>query len=144
MANCTGNWKPFDDHCYLFVEDQDKKWIAAEAHCVGEKGHLASITSVSIRDYVKSNYETNAPRWMGAKRLKMEVSWTWVDGSPWEYEDWDWSGPSGEDKAGGNCAWLSKSDGFKHRSCDDTALFICSNKLCQPQTTTTGKILFIL
>ena len=88
-----------------------------------------------------AKYEKNAPHWIGAKRLEGETRWRWVDGSPWDYEGWGRKGPSGADKAGGNCAWLSKFEGFEHRNCDEVEGFICNKKLCSPPTT--GKTIFL-
>ena len=142
MASCNGiksNWKLFENHCYLFLGDQARTWRRAEELCVGGRGHLASITSHTIRGYVTSEYKVNAPLWIGARRLEGEVSWSWADVSPWIYESWGPEGGSGPDKDGGNCASLSKSEGFEHRSCAEGRGFICSQKICQPTTTTTGE-----
>jgi len=129
LASCPNSWKTLEDHCYLFVEDQDLTWDAAEAQCMEEGGHLASITSESIKDAVKDQMMKSV--WTGAKRLPGK-EWTWADGSVWSYEAWGQGEPkpSTESTPGGNCGKLDKIDDMEDRTCEGVARFVCTRSYC--------------
>ena len=117
------------------MEDQDLTWDAAETRCVEEGGHLASITSESIKDAVKDQIMKSV--WTGARRLEGEQKWSWADGSAWSYESWVEGAPKPltEKIPGGNCGQLDKIENMEDSSCEEEVRSVCSRKYCPSLST---------
>ncbi|CAG0903836.1 unnamed protein product, partial [Cyprideis torosa] len=110
--------------CYLFSTTTET-WTAAEDHCASlrEGVHLASIHSTSEMDYLISRNNrldtklcedsaesslhvhfapssteigTGNRYWVGGSDAATEGTWTWIDGSPFDFEDWYPNDPNGE------------------------------------------------
>ena len=72
-----------DHHC----------WQEADSKCLRQGGHLASVHSPEDLKGVGEavgDYETGV--WLGG-RLTRAGHWSWSDGSPWDYENWDTEDP---------------------------------------------------
>ena len=56
--NCSSGWEEMNGQCYYWSQ---KKlfWGAAEEKCRSLGGHLASVTSQDIHDYIEQNVRTN-------------------------------------------------------------------------------------
>ncbi|MDE5088931.1 MAG: C-type lectin domain-containing protein, partial [Trichodesmium sp. St16_bin2-tuft] len=48
---CSEGWEANGDHCYFFG-DEKKNWTAAEDFCRGEGGHLATVNTNAIKEFV--------------------------------------------------------------------------------------------
>ena len=99
--------------------DHLKTWDEAEAYCQGKGGHLASILSAQAKreadNLVSDTY------WVGGRKQNSGV-WTWVDGSPWGYGNWDYGyGTRGGDN---NCVQKSYQ-GWLDVSCTEKSHFMC-------------------
>merc|ERR1712107_675327 len=107
ISNTLLRIKEFGGHTYRFYHFMHLKWDNAEAFCVETGGHLASIHSEaehnflvdelieSVDDFIEGlNSELNKfmtsylGNWIGGQRHN-ETAWTWSDGTPWDYENWD-------------------------------------------------------
>ena len=59
----------------------------AEAHCVGLGGHLATVSSKAMAEYIDATFIRPAegecrPAWIGFTDRDNEGSWTWTGGAP--------------------------------------------------------------
>ena len=52
--NCSSGWEESDGQCY-FWSKKKLVWSAAEKKCRGMGGHLASVTSQDVHDYLHQN-----------------------------------------------------------------------------------------
>jgi len=134
-SGCGNDWEPYDDHCYYW-SNNTKTWDEAEAFCQEENGHLASITSNAINQYVVEGMNSRGLRntWMGGTDIDEEGTWKWRDGSPFIFTFWHSGEPNNQ---GGNqhCLnqWkhpLSIGQGIKwdDQRCSDSLTFLCSKK----------------
>jgi len=84
----------FDGFEY-FIDHTKRDWDDQEKAAVAWGGHLASIHSdeelafiLGIRQGRKRYY------FLGGKRKDVAGKWTWTDGTPWSYENWDEGEPN--------------------------------------------------
>ena len=49
------------------------------------RGHLASVTSEAIEEYIIENRRDISYLWLGGSDKEEEGVWKWSDGSPWEF-----------------------------------------------------------
>lgn len=89
-------------HYYEYAASEDVvSWIEANALAnsmswMGLDGHLATITSQSENDFIRSLLPSHpveyAGCWLGGLQLpgspEPAGGWTWVTGEPWVYENW--------------------------------------------------------
>ena len=87
-GNCPCAWPQFGTHCYRYFDHQTT-WSDAEATCVAEGGHLASIHSKDENDFIHqlSNC-TQQDLWIGSHDDDADRHWRWTDSSEWEFAAW--------------------------------------------------------
>ncbi|KAK6754704.1 hypothetical protein RB195_013596 [Necator americanus] len=89
-------WVTFDGNQYGFF-DHEASFDEAEEICVHYGGHLVSIHSQAENDFVHSmtypltSHSYNEMVWLGGRRASppFDNQWTWTDGSPFDYTNWD-------------------------------------------------------
>ena len=109
-----------------------KKMRDAEDFCVTRGGHLASIRSKE--DLVEiAEVGDRQLVWLGGERIDAE--WQWIDGRPWDFENWDASWNMVEHNClisnpySGNTWWSNRcTDGNGYK-------FICSSERVNATTT---------
>lgn len=89
----------YDGHYYKFF-DKALSWKDAEAYCVEQGGHLASVNSKGEQNFLV-NLTENEPVdniWIGGYRLQDDKdTWYWTDGSDFDYTNWDsWENYDGD------------------------------------------------
>ena len=103
-------------------------WNEAEAFCQQKNGHLASITSEAINQYVLEGMNSRgfSSSWVGGNDIDEEGTWTWTDGSPFEFTFW-YSGEPNNHGGGEDCIH-HRLGGYKwnDRPCSDSLTFLCS------------------
>ena len=83
-----GPWEPFRDLFYLWQENA-LSWNAAEELCVCCQGHLASVTSIQVQDFLAEKVtKSGSAIWIGASDEDAEGDWNWRDGSPVVFSQW--------------------------------------------------------
>ena len=93
-------WEQNGDNSYLW-STTNKNWADAEEFCVNEGGHLASVTSDAINEYVMEGMNIKGLNrlWIGGTDIHQEGVWQWTDNMPWEFTSWDQGEPN---NSGGN------------------------------------------
>ena len=108
---------------------EEKSWDDAEAHCVSQGGHLASVWSRTDIDEVlgliNSTWLTighGNSVWLGGLSTPEQKEWQWIDGSPWSLHSLI---PTNGEK--GECT-LCSIGGEVHgtESCGQKVPFVCS------------------
>lgn len=82
-AFCLPGWVSYSSmrKCFMFVA-HSQSWEAAETHCNGNSGHLASVTSFQELSFVQKLCATNASEcWVGGRWSNITVGegWKWSD-----------------------------------------------------------------
>lgn len=141
VAECPGKdldlgleaWEKLGDQCFLWSEKSaTKNWTEAEDFCRWQGGHLVSVTSKAINEYIvegKSQRKISS-LWVGGTDKEEEGVWTWTDCSSFQghkFTAWAHHQPSnGPDQ---DCVdhW-SKS--WNDVECSRKKAFLCTKKLC--------------
>ncbi|XP_041635861.1 type-2 ice-structuring protein-like [Cheilinus undulatus] len=89
---CPSGWHYRDGsgHCFYFVK-ATKTWDEAESYCRSKGGHLASVHTDDVSNFLKwlvdpYNKNNGASAWLGASDTVQVGSWRWTDGSAFKYE----------------------------------------------------------
>ncbi|EGD79030.1 C-type lectin [Salpingoeca rosetta] len=89
-------WERFGDSVYAFFKDHNRPFYRSLNNCV--QGFGASLPSVHSREEMQfiTNLTVGStnPIWLGAQRINN--TWTWIDGTPWDYENWIPTEPNNE------------------------------------------------
>ena len=89
---CPPNWPKFENNCYRLF-NVELTWAEANIRCQWQNGYLASILSEEENQFIVDHFVGDYYFWIGGSDLKVENSWTWTDGSPWNYTDWSTGQP---------------------------------------------------
>jgi len=96
---------------------------------VNEGGHLASITSDGIKEYVMEGMNIKGLNviWIGGTDIHQEGVWQWTDNMPWEFTSWNGGQP---DNWGGNedCLHWYAARGWNDAPCNNEYRFLCGKK----------------
>ena len=55
IVSCQPGWEREGDHCYFWSEER-KHWFDAEDTCISIGGHLTSLATWDINNYMMKNY----------------------------------------------------------------------------------------
>uniref|UniRef100_A0A914Y9Z5 C-type lectin domain-containing protein n=1 Tax=Panagrolaimus superbus TaxID=310955 RepID=A0A914Y9Z5_9BILA len=105
--------------------------MVAEISCIKLGGHLVSIHDAIIDALLAQeggnhfHESTISDLWIGLTGMTPTGNWTWMDGTPLDFEEWAIGEP--KNITGNNCAALSINDGFwRSESCFTTKPYICN------------------
>ena len=111
---------------YKLIKDK-KTWKDAEAHCMGEGGHLASVmTEAEEKDVIAVTLRTGV--WIGGNNYEKPRVFGWSDGTPWKRKGWNIH--QRESRDGAKCLALQlnirmlKMEWIE-KKCIDTRPFVC-------------------
>ena len=135
VESCQENWVENGDHCYYWSMTE-VNWTQAENHCRKGGGHLASVTSEAINEFILSELikRSNRMLWIGGTDKGEQGSWNWTDCSPWEFTYWQENQPSNHERQ--DCIRYSKTSKSTGKPkwndwyCDQKQKFVCTQKLC--------------
>uniref|UniRef100_A0A8B9LWB6 C-type lectin domain-containing protein n=1 Tax=Astyanax mexicanus TaxID=7994 RepID=A0A8B9LWB6_ASTMX len=100
LGDCEAGWRPYQDRCYYFSTEMSKTWQEAEAYCVSQSGHLASIPNQETTSFITATSDV----WIGLNDLEFS-DYLWSDGSALSHTNWGPGEPN--DHAGReNCVEL--------------------------------------
>ena len=85
QGKCSIGRTIFGANCYKLFS-QTLNWEAAEKHCQGEGGHLASVQSAEENNFLTGM--TTEMHWLGATDIAFEGDWVWQDGTARVFTDW--------------------------------------------------------
>merc|ERR1712013_330035 len=106
VTECEKYWEAFGDHCYFWAWEFGlwtsrlfafkRSWDQAELQCQDIYGHLASVTSDTIHQYVLEGMKRRNLDfvWLGGTDKDKEGTWKWTDRSPFEFTNWPWGEPN--------------------------------------------------
>jgi hypothetical protein len=121
------------DGNFVYVS-QNKYWSDARTYCRANYHDLASIHSASENAAV--NALCPGQCWIGGSDSAREDTWTWSDGSTWDYQNWHSDEP--------NDSWYGEdyleiySDGKWNDHADGQKPFVCSTTASPTATPATG------
>ncbi|ELT93099.1 hypothetical protein CAPTEDRAFT_117025, partial [Capitella teleta] len=77
-------------NCYM-INENVLSWEVARTHCMAFKGDLASITGPDDKAFIRelTMSSTSSVFWIGGNEINQSSGWTWSDGSPFSFLDWD-------------------------------------------------------
>ncbi|KAI8521387.1 hypothetical protein Bbelb_011410 [Branchiostoma belcheri] len=108
--SCPSGWilNPMFSSCYLFV-NEDETWDKAQSECSQRDATLTSVTSAEEQDFILGHCNTNVN--IGFNDKTTEGTFTWLDGLPTTFSNWEPGEPS---NAGGNedCAEIVHDTGL--------------------------------
>uniref|UniRef100_A0A914R875 C-type lectin domain-containing protein n=1 Tax=Panagrolaimus davidi TaxID=227884 RepID=A0A914R875_9BILA len=135
---CPSNdWVYFNEtnSCYYWTSSSD--WATAEAFCVSQNAHLASIHSSTEMDFLKFFYNGNI--WVGLRTnkgpIQLNTEWQWTDGSPLDYLPWKgyyYSMPN----MGKDYQCVYSQDGISNDNCSQVNTGMCKKPSSQTLSTT--------
>jgi hypothetical protein len=128
-SSCPSGWTQVGSKC-LRASTTTEKWSDAEAACVSQGGHLASVTSAADNSTLLGLTTGNNFYWLGYGDASVEGSWVWSDGAASSYTNW-----TGEPNGGSsqNCAMVAQADGaWSDEACSVKKVTVCEG----PQSTT--------
>uniref|UniRef100_A0A8B9RP03 C-type lectin domain-containing protein n=1 Tax=Astyanax mexicanus TaxID=7994 RepID=A0A8B9RP03_ASTMX len=116
--HCDEGYLLYGNYCYHFEAEMSKTWQEAEAYCVSQSGHLASIPNQETTSFITGDADrglltpsmtTSIPNgvslWMGGHDSVTEGDYLWSDGSALSHTNWGPGEPN--DHAGReNCVEL--------------------------------------
>merc|ERR1719367_65380 len=126
---CEAPWEEYDDHCYYY-STYKTNWNDAEEYCQRKGGHLASVNTKAIQDYLVNELKRRGLNgvWFGGNDIKEEGVWEWTDRTPWEFTNWGRSQP---DNARGNqdCFQYEAIWPWDDNECWNPRYFVCSKNI---------------
>ena len=86
-SDCNPGWTLHGttSTCYKYFKIGGIRWSEARAHCQMSGGDLASVPDKTTNDLL-TRLSSEERAWIGGR--KVEGSWTWSDGTPWQFESW--------------------------------------------------------
>ena len=118
-------------------------WPDAEDYCKKKSGHLASVTSNAINDYVVEGRNKRGINrlWIGGSDSEAEGTWRWADCSPWEFSLWKRGEPNGKWGAQ-NCLNYYDLDisRWDDQECKNPERFLCSQNICSDEDDTSSTV----
>ena len=109
---CEAGWTEHQSKCFRFFSER-LFWFDAEASCKSYGGDLASIPDASTNSFVMDLIMDPSSSWVLIGGIKVNESWTWVDGTPWEYTNWATGRPDDHLNVE-NCLNIYANDNFKN------------------------------
>ena len=114
-------WVDFGHAFKLHSGYTRKTWPEAEAECLKEGGHLASVESDKMNKEIQNISWKAGFIWLGGKSLP--GAWSWSDNSTWGYTNWEEGQGSNTEEL---CTMMYGADGtWATQPCSVHYSFIC-------------------
>ncbi|XP_072174209.1 macrophage mannose receptor 1-like [Diadema setosum] len=124
---CPEHWYHYENNCY-YINNTGITFDEAEQICVDYGGHLASIHSGGEMSFIELRLDKR-DYYIGLGDRDTEGVYTWTDGTPFDYRNWDLNEPN--DRGGTEeCVhvrgpYVTPSGVWNDVSCDALYSFIC-------------------
>ncbi|XP_007252805.3 macrophage mannose receptor 1 [Astyanax mexicanus] len=89
--HCDEGYLLYGNYCYHFEAEMSKTWQEAEAYCVSQSGHLASIPNQETTSFITAHMPRSS--WVGLNDIDQEGQWKWTDGSAITILEWETGQP---------------------------------------------------
>jgi len=126
-SKCPDGYKLYNNVCYKYFPGP-VNWVQASEKCTEQFSSLASIESQAedffIRTVVTSGGASDA--WIGISDLNNAGIMSWLDGTPNQYMNWDYSQ---RNFPGKKCGVIATNFNWKYKPCDKAQGFICKRPL---------------
>ena len=105
-----------------FTWERAKADAESRTNAYGIKGHLATIGTQAEWNIAKGYLPADGACWLGASDAAQDGNWKWVDGTRWNYSNWDsgepnnYFGPASEsylEALGGEHKWNDLNNVYK-------------------------------
>jgi len=77
---------PANGHYYRLTRPMN--WTQAEAQAVAWGGHLVTVNNRKEERWLREQFGTQEPFWLGFNDLAVEGNWKWTSGEPVTYTNW--------------------------------------------------------
>jgi hypothetical protein len=140
-SSCPDGSVGYQTRCFLFNTTRHA-FARAEVSCNEVNGHLVSIhdafENAIIGEYAP-DYFTENDYWIGSDKFISQGTWTWTDGTNFDYNDWQNGKP--QNQSGYDCIAITVKDGYWNaQECFQPKPFVCDvSKMPTTSTTTTLK-----
>ena len=116
---------------FVYVS-QSKYWSGARTYCRANYHDLASIHSASENAKVNALCPGNC--WIGGSDTAQEGTWTWSDGTAWDYQNWH-SGEPNNCCGGEDYAHIRSNGRWNDDAHNSYKTFVCSTRTPTPAPT---------
>ena len=107
-VDTEGDWSFISPENRLHLSEEQSTWLEAEDLCVSKGSHLASVGSQRENDEIErlasGKWVSLAARREKGRRKEEGQTFEWLDGRPWEYQNWGPGEPSKRFRQ--NCLWV--------------------------------------
>lgn len=90
-VDCDDGWSGYGSNCYKLLTEYSDIDVCRR-HCRQAGGDLASIHSKEENDFIKT-LQGDKLTWFGGRIAEKDGEFTWVDGTEWNFDDWDKNEP---------------------------------------------------
>lgn len=125
--------KLFLTGCYFYVS-QALNWSAANDYCIKQGGgYLTSVNSAFDQAYIYLTMKQNNADavWIGLNDVKHSGTYSWTDGWPVLYTNWD----AGQPVGGQGCVIVNTTGKWIETNCSNTYPTICKVSSASPSLT---------
>ncbi|XP_063047420.1 galactose-specific lectin nattectin-like [Engraulis encrasicolus] len=123
---CDSGWTLLAGRCFRFFNSR-RTWTLAEAYCVSQRGHLASIHNINEARLVGRLSGNRNWAWIGGGGAMKGHTWYWSDGTPFDYTNWKEWEPNNH---GGNEHCINTNFGgggiWNDLPCNQARPFVCA------------------
>ena len=115
------------------------KWTDAEKYCEDQGGHLASISSIAIHNFLLQSMASRPGMkwhvlakaiWVGGYDFDDETNWKWTDCSPFQHLFWGEGEPNNH-KNNQHCTWIREDGKWDDLTCKDKKQYVCQKPLIE-------------
>ncbi|XP_070574160.1 lectin BRA-3-like [Ptychodera flava] len=100
-----GNWEKCIDGDLFVIDSLSRSWEASKTLCSQNGGHLAVLATEDLTTQFKQflndeNLDAHISKgmWIGFNDIQQEGTFTWIDGTAWDYTDWFRTQPDNNNK----------------------------------------------
>ncbi|XP_072032036.1 adhesion G-protein coupled receptor G7-like isoform X2 [Amphiura filiformis] len=139
---CEADWIPFEDYCYYVNAENKVPFNEASNVCQSMGGNLTSIHNDEEQAFHTEDFEDKTEVWIGLHDRTRQDHFEWIDGSAFDYANWETKLPndlkvSRGNKAGTDCTYLKHNGEWKIQPCVTSHGFICKKPQGHKTTMTT-------
>merc|ERR1719158_352443 len=117
FPGCPSGWSRYENSCFIYITSSDNYCSYAQSHCESLGGNLASLHNQEEFNFVQNLISYSDRIWIGGSDVVHEGTWTWSDGSDWDYENWLSDQP--DDTPDQNCAVIDGA-GWRDLGCTES------------------------